>query len=54
VVTGQKEREKSEGERKITMRFGIYCEIQTPPGKSHYEMIWEIMHQIEHADEHGL
>src|SRR6202022_1950392 len=37
-----------------SMRFGIYCEIQTPPGKSHYEMIWEIMRQIEHADESGF
>jgi alkanesulfonate monooxygenase SsuD/methylene tetrahydromethanopterin reductase-like flavin-dependent oxidoreductase (luciferase family) len=36
------------------MRFGIYCEIQTPPGKSHSEMIWEIMRQIEHADECGF
>jgi alkanesulfonate monooxygenase SsuD/methylene tetrahydromethanopterin reductase-like flavin-dependent oxidoreductase (luciferase family) len=36
------------------MRFGIYCEIQTPPGKSHYEMIWEIMRQIEHADAVGF
>jgi hypothetical protein len=36
------------------MRFGIYCEIQTPPGKSHYDMIWEIMRQIEHADQCGF
>src|SRR5437868_2756901 len=36
------------------MRFGIYCEIQTPPGKSHYDMIWEIMRQIEHADDVGF
>ncbi|HZS96791.1 MAG TPA: LLM class flavin-dependent oxidoreductase [Terriglobales bacterium] len=36
------------------MRFGIYCEIQTPPGKSHYDMIWEIMRQIEHADDMGF
>jgi alkanesulfonate monooxygenase SsuD/methylene tetrahydromethanopterin reductase-like flavin-dependent oxidoreductase (luciferase family) len=36
------------------MRFGIYCEIQTPPGKSHYDMIWEIMRQIEHADAVGF
>jgi alkanesulfonate monooxygenase SsuD/methylene tetrahydromethanopterin reductase-like flavin-dependent oxidoreductase (luciferase family) len=36
------------------MRFGIYCEIQTPPGKSHDEMIWEIMRQIEHADDSGF
>ena len=36
------------------MRFGIYCEIQTPPGKPHHEMIWEIMRQIEHADDSGF
>jgi alkanesulfonate monooxygenase SsuD/methylene tetrahydromethanopterin reductase-like flavin-dependent oxidoreductase (luciferase family) len=36
------------------MRFGTYSEIQTPPGKSHYEMIWEIMRQIEHADQSGF
>ena len=36
------------------MRFGIYCEIQTPPGKAHSEMIWEIMRQIEHADDAGF
>ena len=36
------------------MRFGIYCEMQTPPGKSHFDMTWEIMRQIEHADEAGF
>jgi len=36
------------------MRFGIYCEMQTPPGKSHYDMTWEIMRQIEHADACGF
>jgi len=36
------------------MRFGIYCEIQTPAGKAHSEMIWEIMRQIEHADDAGF
>lgn len=36
------------------MRFGIYTEIQTPPGKSHQEMIWEIFQQIEHADKVGF
>jgi len=36
------------------MRFGIYCEIQTPPGKPHSDMIWEIMRQIEHADAVGF
>jgi len=36
------------------MRFGIYAEIQTPPGKPHAEMIWEVMRQIEHADQAGF
>jgi alkanesulfonate monooxygenase SsuD/methylene tetrahydromethanopterin reductase-like flavin-dependent oxidoreductase (luciferase family) len=36
------------------MRFGIYAEMQTPPGKSHYQMTWEIFHQIEHADQVGF
>ncbi|MFQ5737636.1 MAG: LLM class flavin-dependent oxidoreductase [Acidobacteriota bacterium] len=36
------------------MKFGIYCEMQTPAGKSHYEMTWEILRQIEHADRVGF
>ena len=36
------------------MRFGIYAEMQTPPGKSHYQMTWEIFRQIEHADQVGF
>lgn len=36
------------------MRFGIYAEMQTPPGKSHATMTWEILRQIEHADEAGF
>ncbi len=36
------------------MRFGIYCEMQSPPGKSHYDLTWEIMRQIEHADAVGF
>lgn len=36
------------------MRFGIYVEMQTPPGKSHYDMTWEIFHQIVHADQVGF
>ncbi len=31
------------------MRFGIYSEMQTPPGKSHADMTWEILRQIEHG-----
>ena len=36
------------------MRFGIYSEMQTPPGKSHAAMTWEILRQIEHADQVGF
>ena len=36
------------------MRFGIYCEMQSPPGKSHSELTWEIFRQIEHADQAGF
>ena len=36
------------------MRFGIYVEIQTPPGKSYSQMLWEIMEQVEHADQAGF
>lgn len=36
------------------MRFGIYTEIQTPPGKPHDQMIWETFRQIEHADQAGF
>ena len=36
------------------MRFGIYAEMQKPPGKSHYDLTWEIFRQIEHADQVGF
>ena len=36
------------------MRFGIYAEMQTPPEKSHVTMTWEILRQIEHADQAGF
>ncbi|MBV8208228.1 MAG: LLM class flavin-dependent oxidoreductase [Acidobacteria bacterium] len=36
------------------MRFGIYAEMQTPPGKPHADMTWEILRQIEHADAAGF
>jgi alkanesulfonate monooxygenase SsuD/methylene tetrahydromethanopterin reductase-like flavin-dependent oxidoreductase (luciferase family) len=36
------------------MRFGIYAEMQTPPGKSYSEMTWEILRQIEDADQMGF
>ena len=36
------------------MRFGIYAEMQCPPEKSHSDMTWEILRQIEHADQVGF
>src|ERR1700752_482031 len=36
------------------MRFGIYAEMQTPPGKSHSAMTWEILRQIDPADQVGF
>ncbi len=36
------------------MRFGIYAEMQTPPGKPHAQMTGEIFRQIEHADAVGF
>ena len=36
------------------MKFGIYCEMQTPEGKSHSDMTWEILRQIENADRLGF
>jgi alkanesulfonate monooxygenase SsuD/methylene tetrahydromethanopterin reductase-like flavin-dependent oxidoreductase (luciferase family) len=36
------------------MRFGIYTEMQTPPGKPHDQMTWETFRQIEHADAVGF
>ena len=36
------------------MRFGIYAEMQTPQEKSYETMTWEILRQIEHADQVGF
>ena len=36
------------------MRFGIYAEMQNPPGKSYEDLTWEIFQQIEHADRAGF
>ena len=35
------------------MRFGIYTETQCPSEKSHYDLTWEIVGQMIHADEAG-
>ena len=36
------------------MRFGIYAETQCPPEKPHYDLTWEIIPQMIHADEMGF
>lgn len=36
------------------MRFGIYAEMQNPPGKPYDQLTWEIFRQIEHADWAGF
>jgi alkanesulfonate monooxygenase SsuD/methylene tetrahydromethanopterin reductase-like flavin-dependent oxidoreductase (luciferase family) len=36
------------------MRFGLYAEMQTPPGKPHAELYQELLRQMEHADQAGF
>ncbi len=36
------------------MRFGIYTEMQCPSWKPHEQLYWEVLRQIEHADEMGF
>jgi alkanesulfonate monooxygenase SsuD/methylene tetrahydromethanopterin reductase-like flavin-dependent oxidoreductase (luciferase family) len=36
------------------MRFGIYAETQCPPEKPHYDVTWEIVRQMIHADTVGF
>lgn len=36
------------------MRVGLYFEMQTPPGKDHHQVYWEVARQIEAADRVGL
>ena len=35
------------------LRFGVYCEMQSAPDKSHPELTWEVFRLIEHADTLG-
>src|SRR5262249_44729794 len=42
------------GHRKDIMKFGLYAELQTPPGKPYAELYAEIMRQMEHADQVGF
>jgi alkanesulfonate monooxygenase SsuD/methylene tetrahydromethanopterin reductase-like flavin-dependent oxidoreductase (luciferase family) len=36
------------------MRFGLYAEMQTPPGCSHADMYRDLLRQMEHADQVGF
>jgi alkanesulfonate monooxygenase SsuD/methylene tetrahydromethanopterin reductase-like flavin-dependent oxidoreductase (luciferase family) len=36
------------------MRFGLYAELQSPPGKPHAQVYRELLRQIEQADEAGF
>jgi alkanesulfonate monooxygenase SsuD/methylene tetrahydromethanopterin reductase-like flavin-dependent oxidoreductase (luciferase family) len=38
----------------MTLRFGLYAELQTPLTKPHPELYREIMRQMEHADQVGF
>jgi len=36
------------------MRVGLYFEMQTPPGKDHHQVYWEVVRQVEAADRLGF
>ena len=36
------------------MRFGLYYEMQTPPGKDHHQVYWEIVQEVEAAERLGF
>jgi alkanesulfonate monooxygenase SsuD/methylene tetrahydromethanopterin reductase-like flavin-dependent oxidoreductase (luciferase family) len=38
----------------MSLRFGLYAELQTPPDKPHAELYREVMRQMEHADQAGF
>jgi alkanesulfonate monooxygenase SsuD/methylene tetrahydromethanopterin reductase-like flavin-dependent oxidoreductase (luciferase family) len=38
----------------MSCRFGLYAELQTPPGKPHAEVYAELLQQMEHADRVGF
>jgi len=37
----------------MSLKFGLYAELQTPPDKPHAELYREIMRKMEHADQVG-
>lgn len=38
----------------MTLKFGLYAELQTPPGRPHAELYADILRQMEHADQVGF
>jgi alkanesulfonate monooxygenase SsuD/methylene tetrahydromethanopterin reductase-like flavin-dependent oxidoreductase (luciferase family) len=36
------------------MRFGVYYELQTPPGADHHQVYWDAVHQVEAAERLGF
>lgn len=38
----------------MTLRFGLYAELQTPLDRPHHELYADILRQIEHADQAGF
>jgi alkanesulfonate monooxygenase SsuD/methylene tetrahydromethanopterin reductase-like flavin-dependent oxidoreductase (luciferase family) len=38
----------------MTLRFGLYAEMQAPPPKPHAELYHELLAQMEHADQSGF
>src|SRR5262245_36349788 len=38
----------------MTLKFGLYAELQTPPGKPHAELYADLLQQMEHADQVGF
>ncbi len=38
----------------MSLKFGLYAELQTPPNKPHAELYSEILRQMEHADQVGF
>ncbi len=38
----------------MSLKFGLYAELQTPPTKPHAELYTELLQQMEHADQAGF
>src|SRR5260370_42714601 len=36
------------------MQFGLYAELQNPPGKPHAQLYADLLRQMEHADQVGF